>query len=825
MNNFKKCPDCNKELPITASNCKFCGASLSNNGGSSFFSEMENNKPSIPKPPSINRPAIPSIPKVSPPLSVTAETVDENWIPDSESSELIDLENISGAGHKDKDNTPVSTGSDMMRDAPASHDNEKTTVMQMPAEYLAGMASENQESGELPLIGGDSGLINLDEIEPVDEIEAIDDEISIMEELPIEFDEISEPDEPDEPDKIDVIEEQNNIKEPSPPVAMAVLKPATPAAPNTPRAPALSFPQPGQAPVPSLPRTSTVPAAPLLQNPAVSGNLPSPKRTMLGIPAIVPPPQQAQSDSDPLLDEAWIPDADNSELIDLDEHSTRPVVSEIIEHTPIKSEPPAPLRADSVFSSDESDESDERTAKIDPDEIRKKYDNTTPQNKVLKTWNKLDNNKKMLILGGSAFILTLLIAGLIIIPVGEQDVQVVTPKEVVTTNTTEKVKTPAPEKTEKTIEKSLEEVKDSVPAAGKKCKDISTLGSDFPWISILKKIADGGDSKNICGLLGTSASSISKMFATSQLVGPDGYDWIKDANKLDMFPGGKPDGRAPVINFFFTNDHLYNITMQFRNDADAASINEAFLSGFFTKVKTTEAGHDKVITEYLDGDLKINLIIQQWYGQTYKTITFNSVQIDKYLGNQLETIETVKEVYASAEKEYFAWNFDSALEIYKKVISLNPSIGSAYTKQALIYLRKDDFGKASQLAAAALEKSRNNKAKAEAKTILATVALKNDSTESALAFLNEALALDPGNINSKKNIERLKNADYDSTHLAQTAARLACVENGSNSASKESILARGFFPDMGTYNKAVKKIKRSRNFKKAKQSYMKWECR
>jgi tetratricopeptide (TPR) repeat protein len=229
--------------------------------------------------------------------------------------------------------------------------------------------------------------------------------------------------------------------------------------------------------------------------------------------------------------------------------------------------------------------------------------------------------------------------------------------------------------------------------------------------------------------------------------------------------------------------------------------------------------------DFIDQDLKISLISQEWYGQTLRTLVFSSVQIDTFLKDRLNQKRQQKEVYDTALKAYMAWDFKTALEGFKKVISMNPDIAAAYVKQALIALRNDDFGSASALALKALDKTAEHGVKAEAKSVLAIIALRNDSKAAALKLLNEAAGLAPEIASFKTSINQLKNAEYDERHISKTAARLACIAKGSSSASQVGVLARGWFPDMGVYKKALKKVSRSRSFKSSKKSYMQWECR
>lgn len=443
------------------------------------------------------------------------------------------------------------------------------------------------------------------------------------------------------------------------------------------------------------------------------------------------------------------------------------------------------------------------------------------------------SNKKVIIASAAAFIITLIIAISIMLSTDDEKiVEVVDASEAETNKpaqsadkakglekTNDVPKMPSSDKTD-TVKEAIK-----VEAIAKNCLPLTRYSKKFPWKRYFEKLTEQQNTTKICELLGTPPQLISNALSHMTMVGPTGYDWIVDGGRIEVYPKGTVGARDPSIEFLYTGDRLFKIKMKLRDlkigrNADADALQE-----MFKKADETTDHLGRKIIHFDEQDMRVSLIEEDWYGQTLRTIEFSSVKLNAELEGHIQKLEKLEKAYKAADVAYFAWKFEDALKRYEEVNTMSPNLGAAKVKRALIHLRMDDFGDARSLAESVLETSTEDDVKGEARSILAVNALRNGNREEALKLLYDAKKLAPANGQISSYIEQLESGKYAMNTIAQTAARLACIESGKSTASEIGVLARGFFPDKQTWQKNLKGVQKEDEFKDAKNNLMAWECK
>lgn len=848
MSKFKQCPKCNKQLPVTASNCKYCGASLGEKELPSIFDnyrDMLKSKP--PGPPSqAGGGAIKSAPPPPPPISTTGSRTppppppsvipaaaassnmssdDDDWIPDAdEPSEMIDLDNIGTSSDKvsntahgnaaQQSSVPGSpqAESNLFSNSPpkGAVTDEKTAVLQMPEQYLENMnavgakdpsaLSDDLLFGSGALENEASELIDLDNIEDPDEpsseiASVFDDEPSAMISPILDSEssaELSGLMDLDDDDDFELPSEESEI---GPlPTSNRSINPS----------------QVGKIPAVG---SNVVPPKPLATAPQTSSITPPAVRSSTPATALSP----AATAANPSATMATIPPSAGA----MTSVSSPPVVSTS----------PMPFDAQREYQSTES------TAIIDADELYRR-NNVNGFAAIFENADGEYSTKKIIVLSSVAFAVTLALAvaiWMIFLGDSEKQVEVVDsstlePKtEIVasapttTSSSTSRTKTDDAQTSNRTVDSAVETAPKSYLASN--CLPLARYGKKFPWKGLLDKLLQKQGVNKVCQLLGTPSSVVADVFSSATMIGPTGYDWIIDGGRIEVFPGNTAGARMPSIEFIYTKGKLFKIKLKYRNAKVAKRLNVDNLQEFFKK-ETTQTDHlDRSATSFDEQDMKVVYIEEEWYGQTLKTLEFSSVKFNEEMAGHIQKLERLESVYKAAEAAYFGWKFDEALEKYQEVSSMAPGIGAALVKQGLIYLRDDDFGQARSFAQKALENSQQDDVKAGAKEILAVNALRDGDIDGAKALLQEAISLSPSSPRFKSYLQQLDEREYVIKNIAQTAARMSCIEEGKSKSSELGVLARGFFPDKRTFQKSVKTVSRKKEFKDTKKSLIAWECK
>jgi len=471
----------------------------------------------------------------------------------------------------------------------------------------------------------------------------------------------------------------------------------------------------------------------------------------------------------------------------------------------------------STLSSRDDEVQDECTARIDPEAIRRKYKKPAGFGTRLQTtWQSMNHTKRSVLIGVVAFVLTLVIAFTVMWILSAPD-DVPAGPTVVETTIAAPAEKPVPEVEARPVS--------PIGDPGRSCTPLGRYDRTFPFREVLVRTGAALSVNNVCGFFGTSPAAIAKVFRSDQVVGPTGDDWVAEGGQLEIYPSGTVGEKEPSIQFLFVKDHLVRVRLRLRDAKAGNRLTVARLQKFFRMLDSRTDHLGRRITTLRDQDLNVLYAEEDWYGQVLKTLEFSSVQVDETLADVFASARELETAWKAAETAYFAWKFDEAMAGYDKVLSLSEGVGMAHVKRGLIALRDDDFGKTAELAARALEVTRDNGVKAEAYGLQAVIALRNDARGEALELLKKAAALAPAAERFRTGVAQLETGEYAEAHVAQTAARLACIKQGKSRASELGVLARGLFPDMKTYNRALAAVSRSRQFRSTRDNYMQWECR
>ncbi|MCP4602182.1 MAG: hypothetical protein GY847_16980 [Proteobacteria bacterium] len=375
--------------------------------------------------------------------------------------------------------------------------------------------------------------------------------------------------------------------------------------------------------------------------------------------------------------------------------------------------------------------------------------------------------------------------------------------------------------------------KPSVPDSPGGCKPFSRYPK-FAWSSHIGSLVNAAGKQGICQLFGSSASSAVTALKDSPQYGPTGYDLLPSGSVLEIFPGGKKDRRAPTIEMLFIDEKLFEIRMNYGATAGKKVKNSLFEDTLGKPVKKGTDSRGRKFMRYEDGDL---IIIQSRkrdkYRRVFREIVFMSKAIRDANKEKVEQRAKAEAAFARGMDAFFQYKSNKAVESFAEARRIISGFGMAYVFEGITLIRQEKFVDADSLATKALEVSRDKRAHAEAKGIKAVAALYHRKVEDATAMFRSASELDATNSDFANSVSELVTKKYSPARVAKTAARMSCREKKNKKLRKkkaagwttEGLLARGNFPNTATYEKALKRVKRKRAFKKEYKRWKDWECR
>ncbi|MFO8070236.1 MAG: tetratricopeptide repeat protein [Polyangia bacterium] len=362
----------------------------------------------------------------------------------------------------------------------------------------------------------------------------------------------------------------------------------------------------------------------------------------------------------------------------------------------------------------------------------------------------------------------------------------------------------------------------ALPSAGQDCRALADYPS-FPWKGWLSSLGAGKD--GVCTLFGRSAEEISAELGEHPTVGPSGIDLIPGGRLLEVFPEGETGRRQPAARLLFAGGKLFEIRLEYR-DALAGKVDGDELEELLDEPleKTTDTlGRD--VVRYGDGDMLVERVAEKWYGRTLESLVFASKQLRESLGEDLERREKALATLAEGDAALARKKHEEALEKYGEVAEKTPSLGRAHVKRATALVRLERFEEVPGAARKALEVSRDQSARADARGLLGVAALHAGEEDRALSHYKAAAKEDPANDLFPLSVKELENHEYQTDRVALTAARMECLKKKKIEASHEGLLARGNFPSLGVYFDALEKARRDGRWKSLFKSYVRMECR
>jgi len=362
-----------------------------------------------------------------------------------------------------------------------------------------------------------------------------------------------------------------------------------------------------------------------------------------------------------------------------------------------------------------------------------------------------------------------------------------------------------------------------IPDAGKTCRPLADY-PDFPWKKLLTAALGKVGGKGVCDLFGASPATLADAFAGKPQVGPGGYDLLKGGGLLEVFPVGEPDRRGPSMEYLFVGDKLYEVRF---NYWDTAKKLEAKAFGEVFEEPDDKPGDHlgRKLTEFVDGDVAIDVIEEKWYGRKLTTLALTSVKVRAALAADLEQRNKAEKLIAEGEALFGSRKYEDAIAKFDEASKTLPRLGKALVKKALALTRTEDFEGVEAAARKVLEISREQRTRAEAYGLIALAALFNGDKDKAIAQFKAAAEADLANSLFAISYKELETGEYEMARVALTAARMECLTKKKITGTDKGLLARGNFPDFGTYFKVMRKAKRDPKFDRRKSDYLKYECR
>jgi tetratricopeptide (TPR) repeat protein len=345
----------------------------------------------------------------------------------------------------------------------------------------------------------------------------------------------------------------------------------------------------------------------------------------------------------------------------------------------------------------------------------------------------------------------------------------------------------------------------------------------FLWSDLIHNLLIQLGKSAICDLFGEKSSDIKDAFAGSTIFFNTGFDGLKNATSLEVYPLAALDRDAQKIIFVFINDKLVKIILDFKSNKDA-SFNKKELD----EILEVESHTVRDImgfkdTSIIDKDLIIHFKEGRLMGKTLKKLIFADKTMMESFKSEFTAYKNAKEALFTADTLFRAKRFKDADMAYRKAAALYDYFGAPYIGRARCALKREDFESAATFAKSAIEKSTDRVIHAKGHKIIAIFKLLKHDRQGALQHLVKAASADPATVYLSTLVKELKTGHYSTYRVALTAARMTCLNR--IGASPEGVLARGNFVDSDSFFEALKIAKRDVKFNSFQKQHIRVECR
>lgn len=359
---------------------------------------------------------------------------------------------------------------------------------------------------------------------------------------------------------------------------------------------------------------------------------------------------------------------------------------------------------------------------------------------------------------------------------------------------------------------------------------------EFPWRSFLERGLAHLKKNGICHFFGLDPARISSALIGIPSFGPTGYDLLPSAQVMEFYPSGKISRFAPTLVFVFVGNVAVEIRLNYGSRVAKGLQNDVFAETFGDAVQKGKDGNGRQFVRYYDGDMVAEQFFRKDdYGRVFKEIRFTSKQALSHLKTAYERMRRAEAAFTAGMLAYNEHKLAEALSGFKKAQQLVPGYGAAYIWEGRLHVGEERFEQAVDVARLAMERSGDQRVLAEAWGLQGVSALYEGNQELALQHFRTANEVDPARSEFKNSVDELESGEYRPDRVAKTAARMSCsydkkrrtggLPDHAKSWTVKGLLARGNFPDSDTYNRALKKSKRSRVFKREYKRWVTWECR
>jgi len=360
-----------------------------------------------------------------------------------------------------------------------------------------------------------------------------------------------------------------------------------------------------------------------------------------------------------------------------------------------------------------------------------------------------------------------------------------------------------------------------------KCKPLSDYPM-FPWKQELSGLLLKLELSGVCQLFGTlSADAVKTGFSKIPSAGPFDDDLKEGISRVLVFPNEIVGEAASYMEFLFFEGSLYEISLHYRGDLAGKLKRKAFKKALGSTGRAKKDRLGRWYSKYDDDDMLVIQAEKKENKTKLKWVVFFE-PTKKKEASELETkkIRDAENAYAEGEKYYNERKFNKALKSFREARRKRVNYGMAHAKEALLLVREEKFKVGKKAAKEAIDKGRDQRARAKAYSLLAVAALREGDKEGAMKHYRSAETFYPGDRDYSHSIEELESGEYSDERVAKTAARISCLGTVDGKKwTRKGLLARGNFPDNKIYKKALKKASKSKEFKRAKRNWQRFECR
>lgn len=357
-------------------------------------------------------------------------------------------------------------------------------------------------------------------------------------------------------------------------------------------------------------------------------------------------------------------------------------------------------------------------------------------------------------------------------------------------------------------------------ASKRGCKPFSAY-APFLWDKYIKRAVSHFGGLTVCDILGLDAKSIRQAFDDVTTNFSTGYDGLPGGSAVELYPSGETSGIVPRISFVFFKDKLFRVIFEYRNQQDI-DIEMARFEELWGMEAQRVSLPEQHIVAIDDGEIRLELV-EDRIGKKDRRLVISDLKVDEKLAQQLDAVWKATQKTAEGDRLFNQEAFEQAAKKYIEATQVNDAYAAGFIGLANAQMRLEDFDAASKNASHAAKVSEDTRLIAKAYRMIAIAMLYAKNIDQAVLALKKAVQNDRSVKEYVTALKELETGSYGTERVARNAARLSCLKT--QRASAQGVLVRGNFVGTKEFFSALRNAKKDIQFETLKRRYVLKECR